>query len=249
MKFAFGEGIAKTTIAGAMKFIGLAVTSVVVAFLYSLFTAIIQMVGGLLGSKIRKDALRPPEAKAIITAGLFGTIAVAMTVISVYTYMIGADLGIRTFIYVTSIIPGAFIDWAFFSHPLNRRQWLLGIPMFLVAGWFILGFPSLSTVLALPPWVWLTFIVAALAAINEGLTQATAQVKKFNSLPNNFWVGLFSIIISLVGLGILWALGVSFTAPPGAFWAGVAVAGTVVIAMLSFKLLAYKQKISNPLCH
>lgn len=240
MKFAVAEGGTKTVSATASKYVGLTVNSIVVAFFFQLYVSVIQMLGGIFGTRATKGTLRPPEVRAIWSAGFFGVTATAMTVISVYTFMIGADLGVRTFLFSMSILPGALIDWLFFGHPLNRRQMFLGIPLFLLAGYTILDFPALDEVIALPAWVWWTLLVAVLAALNEAFSQATAKVDKFGAMPNNFWVGLFAIASSLLGLVFLRAIGATFYSLSGKFWLGVAVSGVAVVAMISFKLLSYK---------
>lgn len=169
MKWAVAEGGTKTISRLLQKFIGVASGSVAGAFITTMIIGAIQLFGGLAGGRWRKATVVVMPLQ-ISMAVLFGINATVMTVLGVtsFTYP-GADVGITTFIVTMSIIPGAFIDWIFFQHPLNGRQWL-GVVAFLLAGYAMLDFPKLAALLALPPWVLLTFGIALFGAINEGIT-------------------------------------------------------------------------------
>src|SRR3989344_470823 len=197
MKWAASEGLIKTIGAIVAKWVGLALSSIAAILLFTFVEGVIQALSGAFGARYQKETLKPPSYLELITASFFGISAAALTALTIYTFMIGADLAVRTFIMTMSIIPGAFLAGGFFGHPLTRRQWFGGLPMFLLAGWAMLGFPALGAILVLPAWVWLTFIAMLLQALNEALSQAT---KKMNPYPNNFWVGTATAAACAVAL-------------------------------------------------
>lgn len=240
MKWTVAEGGTKTISRLLNKYVGVASGTFAGALAaYSVVSAI-QMVGGLFGAVMRRKGILI-SGPQLIGGVIFGITASVMSFLGVFSFTYeDADVGITTFIVTMSIIPGAFIDWAFFKHPLNLRQWT-GVGVFLAAGYAMLNFPEFKTLLALPPWVWLTFGIALLGAVNEGITQWQAQrkVDPLDPLVNNFWIGLTSAIISG---GALAAFGGrrSVSHLPLHFWLGSAAIGFVVIGMISFKLLAYQ---------
>lgn len=240
MKWAVAEGGAKTISRLLQKFVGVASGSVAGAFMTTMVIGAIQVMGGFTGGQWRKAAIVVTPLQ-IFMAVLFGINATVMTVLGVvsFTYP-GADVGITTFIVTMGIIPGAFIDWVFFRHPLNVRQWF-GVVTFLLAGYAMLDFPPVVVLLALPPWVLLTFGIALFGAINEGITQwqGRRKINPLDPLANNFWIGLTTLLACAIGLTLIggWRGGRFF---PGKFWVGSAIIGVVTLGMISFKLLAYR---------
>lgn len=236
MKWAVAEGGMKTLSRLLQKFVGIASRSLAGVLLATLVIGVIQMFSGLIGSPLVHQRSVLASAGQVFGGVCFGIFASAMTVLGVlsFTYP-GADVGITTFIVTMWIIPGAFIDWAFFQRPLNARQWV-GVGVFLLAGYAMLNFPSLDILLALPPWVWFTLGIAFLAAVNEGISQG---LRKMDPLVNNFWVGLTTVVCAALGLtavggwGITWRLNQNF-------WIGSVAIGAIVVCMISFKLMAYR---------
>ena len=240
MKWAMAEGGTKTLSRLLNKYVGIASGTFAGSLAAYAVVSAIQMLGGLAGTTIRGRSIfiSPPQ---LLGAALFGITASIMSVLAVFSFTYeGADVGITTFIVTMSIIPGALIDWVFFKHPLSPRQWL-GIAVFIAAGYAVLNFPEIRTLLVLPPWVWLTFGIALLGAVNEGITQWQAQRKidPLDPLVNNFWIGLTSVLTSGGALVVFGGLH-SISQLPGRFWLGSAAIGFIVIGMISFKLLAYK---------
>lgn len=167
-------------------------------------------------------------------AGIFGT------VLSIYTFTLGADLGIRTLLISSSVVPGtllAAIVWPT-SDSLTKRQ-VGGIAVFLVAIWTMLDFPSLAILLTLENWVWLTLTLALVNALGELIARAMAV--KFDVWTNNIWIGGSTIGFSLVTLALFLvfsdnaAIEMSRT-----FLAGTLAIGVIVVAMVSFKIFAYQ---------
>lgn len=238
MKWAVAEGSAKTASRVFQKYTGIVAKSFAGSILTLLVIGLIQMGGGLAGATVRGKhiVVERPQAFAAV---MFGVIASIMTVLGVFSFTYpGADVGITTFIVTMSIIPGALIDWIFFKHPLNARQWL-GVAVFLAAGYAMLNFPEFGMLAALPVWVWLTGGIALLGAVNEGIAQWQGQ-RKINPLDpfvNNFWIGGTTVICSTLALTIAGGWGLSVRL---GFWIGSAAIGCIVIGMISFKLLAYQ---------
>ncbi len=195
MKWAVSEGLAKTASRVLQKFVGIVSGSLVGSFATLLVIGTIQLAGGWLGAAGRRKSVAVEWPQAV-GAVLFGISATTMTVLGIFSFTYpGADVGITTFIVTMSIIPGALIDWAFFRHPLNARQWF-GVGAFLLAGYAMLDFPALASLLALPPWVLLTFGIAFLGAVNEGITQwqGRRKIRPLDPFTNNFWIGATTVV-------------------------------------------------------
>jgi drug/metabolite transporter (DMT)-like permease len=154
----------------------------------------------------------------------------------------GADAGVSTFIVTMSIIPGAFIDWIFFSHPLRKRQWI-GVGIFLLAGYCMLNFPSLEALRHLPPWVWLSGCIAFLVAVNEGITQAMSRHQrkedKLDPFVNNLWVGLSTVVVCSIGLLFTYS-SIDGSTLLRVFWVSATLLGLVTVLSIMFKLWSYQ---------
>ncbi len=235
IKWAVGEGISKTISKLLIKIIGVASKNLPGTFLATLVIGIIQMLSGVVGSSVRKKQLRAP-ATQIAGSMAFGAVATIMTVISFMTFTYeGADIGVVTFIGGMSIIPGAFVDWIFFGDKLRIRQWC-GIAVFLIAGYAILNFPSLAEFLNLSTWVWLAISLPFFAVLNEAITR---KIRKADPFVNNFWVGSSTILCCVLSLSVLggWAYVGSLST---GFWTAAILISLVVVVMIPFKLLSYK---------
>lgn len=240
MKWAVAEGGAKTVGRVLGKYVGIAARTLPGGLLATLVIGTVQMVGGFLGATLLRRVRLAAGGPQIFGAVCFGVIASVMTLLGIFSFTYeGADVGITTFIVTMSIIPGALIDWAFFRHPLNARQWF-GVAVFLFAGYAMLNFPELGALLALPPWVWLTGGIALLGAVNEGITQwqARQKVQPLDPLVNNFWIGLTTLVCCVLGLALTGGWD-TIHALARSFWIGSAVIGVIVVLMVSFKLVAY----------
>ncbi len=236
--WAVSEGLSKTVSGILQKFVGLATQSGIDSFLYTLIIGVIQMFSGLVGfcAKNKPEIILYPDRRTILWAIAFGFFATVMTALGAYTFLLGADLSVRTLIIVSSIVPGAIIGKIFWNDPFGVRE-IFGISIFLVAVWSMLDFPSWSVFITLPSWVWLTFIIMLSGAVNEALSRVASV--KLDPWVNNFWVGVSTTFFSALGLVALGFSGESMKTSH-AFWLGSILIGAVVVAMVSFKLLAYK---------
>lgn len=159
----------------------------------------VQCLGGAVITKIGKRPIKVAPTLAI-GAMAFGILALANSVLSFLTFVprngqVG-DVGVATFIITLSIIPGAIMDWAIFHHSLKPRQWM-GILVAVVAGYTILGLPSLDEAKRLPWWVWLSLINALGMAANQVISQA---IKDIDPWLKNFWTGLATTVAGLIVL-------------------------------------------------
>ncbi len=240
MKWAVAEGGAKSATRLINKTVGSAAGSFGGSLVVPAVVGAIEAFGGLIGAKSRgKNIVAAP--RQIFMALLFGMIAAVMSFLSVFTFTYtGADVGITTFIITMSIIPGAFIDWAFFKHPFGFRE-SVGIGVFLLAGYSILNFPELKTFLVLPAWILITLVIMLLAAVNESITrwQGRRKIEPLDQMVNNFWIGLAMMFSTGIALMLFrpWS---AVAELPLRFWFGSFAVGLIVLAMHSFKLLAYK---------
>lgn len=160
-------------------------------------------------------------------AAIFGT------VLAIYTYTIGADIGVRTLIIQSSIIPGAIVGHLVWRDALGFRQWL-GIGFFLLAAWSMLGFPLH---LAFAPWVWLSLCIAASNAVTDVLARATSQ--RLNIWATNVWIGGSTVVFSAAAFGLLHS-SYGQVALTKAFVYGTIVIGVIVAAMIAMRSLAYR---------
>lgn len=235
LKYAIGEGLMKMTSKLLSKLIGL--TGGVGGVMWAnIPLGIVQGFGGLAGAYFNREPL-VPSSRAVMGSLLFGVSAFAMTVLGFYSFTFpNTDVGIATFIATLTIIPGIFIDWIFFKNPLSLIQWL-GIGMFLLAGYAMFDFPPLSFFAHLPTWIVLWLLIALLGGLNEGITRAISRVS--SPFANNFWVGMVTILLGLGGVAVLhqWNF---FGELSKQFWVVSFIVGAIVLAMISFKLLAYK---------
>jgi len=241
MKWAVAEGGTKTANRLISKFLGVVTGSFFGAVLATLITAVVQTIGGFFGSLATGQSLKIPS-KQLIGSVVFGINAAIMGWLTVFVFTYpGADIGVVTFMVTASIIPGAFLDWIFFSHPLKTRQWL-GVIIFLFAGWAILDFPGLAIFSNLPPWLGWAIFLPLLLAINEAITQAQgrAKLRPLHPLVSNFWIGLTTILVSGIALIFLIHSLSQFITLPLAYWIGSIAKGIIAVGMISFKLLSYK---------
>lgn len=202
-----------------------------------------------------------PGWKLVLGSVFFGIFAVIMSIAGIFAFTYkGADVGVTTFIVTLSIVPGLFIDWIFYrvecykqkktdeekrkqlENPLMWRSWA-GIFAFLAGGYaildFPLDFPSTALLTQLPPWVLITFIIPAAAAINEGITRVMSISPVSDPFVNNAWIGLTTLILCVIGVVIVGSEGL-IERLTTRIWVGSAITGGIVLIMISLKLLAYK---------
>ena len=242
MKFAVGEGLTKTVSSLFQKLVGKIMGTLAMGCIASIIIGAIQALSGFLGfvKRHQKDMNETlvPDLKSVSWAILFGFMAsIFGTIWSIYTFTLGADIGIRTLLISMSIIPGAFWDRIFWKEKMKLTQ-ICGIGVFLVSAWAMLDYPNLALLLALPVWVPAVLVITFTQSINEALSRASSV--KLNIWSNNFWVGLATVFFSIAALVILsLGSGGATLDLSKTFLLGVMAMGAIVIVMIAFKLLAY----------
>lgn len=238
VRFAVGEGLTKAASSSLQKMISLAGGTLGTSFLATLIIGAVQMTGGLALALARKHSIFPGW-RLVGASSLFGVVAVIMTMAGfiAYTYE-EAQMGVVTFIAVSSIVPGAFADWFFFGTRMVFRQWI-GIAVFLGAGWAILGFPGAEILFAFPPWILIAGLIPLFATVNEILTRGIGLSPISSPFVNNFWIGLTTIALCVVGLYIM-GFSDALARTGNRFIFGSIAVGGIVLVMITFKLLAYK---------
>lgn len=237
MGWTLAEAGTKTGSKMLQKVIGNVSTSGSCAVFCSMIVGLIQTVAGFLVVK-KQGKKMFPDRGSVMGAILFGLFATFSTIVPYTIFILGGDIGVNTFIITLSIVPGALIDRYIFSHKLSWRQWA-GIGVAVFGGYSVLGWPSLTSFLKMPLWVWLSFAVMLANAINQWITQ---QVKRIDPFVKNFWGGLTNLVISF---GVLVAIGslsiiTDFSPPLRKLWLVSVISGFIIIAMWSFNLLSYK---------
>lgn len=242
MKFAVGEGLSKTVSDVFAKLIGKVMGTIEMGCIAGMIIGFIQMISGWLGfarAKISsKKSFLIPDKRSVMWAIGFGFMAsIFGTVWSIYTFTLGADIGIRTLLIMGSIVPGAIIGRIFWKDSLGLPH-TSGIIVFLFAVWAMLDFPSLNMLLKLPIWVPAVLVITFTQSINEALSRKASA--KLNHWVNNFWVGASTIFFCALAFVIL----IIFSSKLGlhitrTFIFGAVVIGVIVVTMIAFKLLSY----------
>lgn len=239
MKFAVGEGLTKTVSSLVQKTVGREMGTLVMGAVAGIIIGIIQCASGLASFfKRSKKVSLVPEVRSVMWALIFGFMASTFgTIWSIYTFTLGADIGIRTLLIMGSIIPGAIMDRVIWKDEFKAPQ-ILGIFVFLVAVWAMLDFPSAKMVLHLPVWVPAVLVITFTQSINEALSRASSV--KMDPWVNNFWVGgssVFCCITALVAM-VLFSGGATLKLT-NTFLLGSIVLGGIVIFMIALKMLSY----------
>lgn len=237
MKWTMLESVTKVASKIFQRLIGVAAASVAHTFLATAIVGLVQTIGGFLMARTKHQKILV-DGESILGACLFGLFATISTILGFTVFFFGGDVGINTFIITLSIVPGALIDVFFFKHPLSTRQWL-GVALAVLAGYSVLGWPSLTDALNLPIWVWLSLGIMLLSALNQGITQ---KIKKIDPFVKNFWGGFTTLVLSVIGLCFLGAteLLVDFSSPMLKLCLSSIIIGVIVILMWSFNLMSYK---------
>ncbi|MEK7654192.1 MAG: hypothetical protein AAB345_02820 [Patescibacteria group bacterium] len=237
MKWTFLEAGTKIASKLLQKVIGVAAVTFSFNVVASFIVGLMQAIAGFLAVK-KQGKKFFPNRQQVLGSIAFGTLATFSTIVPFTIFTLGGDIGVNTFIITLSIIPGALIDRFFFAHKLTSRQWA-GVALAVVAGYSVLGWPTVEGLLSMPLWVWLSFAVMAANAVNQGITQ---KVKDVDPMVKNFWGGLTNVTLSLVVLTVIGSLGALFTFSPQLrnLWLAAPLVGGIVIAMWSFNLLSYK---------
>lgn len=235
-KWAFLEGITRTLSRTLQKVVGSVSNNWENTLLAAGIIGFVQVLSAIIITKNTREKLLC-DPVGIIGCLIFGLIALVCTVLGFATFLYGGDITISTFIIALSIIPSMIIDIIFFKYKSSRREWI-GILVAVIAGWAVLDFPNLASMLKLPMWVGLSFITMILVSINQGITQS---VRKVSPMFKNFWGGMVALILSPVIMILIGKGGFLLSFPDNKIlWFTSAMIGIIVIAMWSFNLLSYK---------
>lgn len=242
--WAVAEGLAKTFSAVFQKAVGNSMGTLEMGCIAASIIGLVQVIVGFGGHAVVSPDKRSsliPDRKSIalllflgFLAGIFGT------VLSIYTFTMGADLAIRTLLITSSVIPASVIAaWLWpKTDSLNVSQ-VFGIGLFLVSIWSVLDFPSLSVLADLKPWVLLTLLLACVNALGELVVRSTAA--RFDIWVNSIWIGSSTIAFSLMGLGaFLFTNGTVGIDMTRVFFVGSIIIGVIAAGMLVFRILAYQ---------
>lgn len=198
-------------------------------------TSFVQLCLGLAGLWHLKGETTS-DMKGKIGAILFGAGAIVCNICALAAFQLDGSVIVVTFISTLSIIPGAFIDRFRFNHHLNRRQWT-GIGLGVIAGYAILGFPSLAEAMAFPLWIWLAFGNMAGLAVNQWIVQ---EIKEIHPYAQNVWGGGSMLISSLAILFFIGPLSIVTNSSATFIGASLAI-GVITFFMWAFSLFAYKK--------
>ena len=230
------EGLTRTATKGLLKVMGLAETSGAAFVLATAIIGVVQLVTGFFGSIFRKKAFAENQTY-VIGSIAFGVLAYIVTVLSFLVFHLGGDMGVNTFITTLAIIPGGIIGSIVFRDKLYPRQWF-AMTLAIVAGYLVIGRPSLAEFFELPLWIWLSFITMFGIGINQAIVQ---YIRGVDPMVQNFWVGLTQTVLCVGTIAVMGGWSVfAADAPPVSFWALAALIGVINVAMLVFNIVSYK---------
>lgn len=216
------------------KKLGLSFWSNIAQCMFSAF--VIGMVQAIVGTIVLALGRKKIVVKKshIVGSFLFGAFAALATVLGFTVFRLGGEVSVTTFIYTLAIIPGALVDRIFFAHRLCIRQWM-GLGLGIFAGYAILGWPNLSQLLKLPPYILIALSITVIIALNQGITQWIKEVNPFfkNALGGSTSAGLVLLFLETDALS--WGPALKTTAIYSV------VIGVIVVAMWAFNVLSYKE--------
>lgn len=227
------EGVTRASSNAMQKLIGVSSIAFSGTILATTVVGVVQVIGAFIILKARGLRFLAPLPQIFGACG-FGLLAFVMTVLGFYVFLLGGDIGIKAFLVTLSIIPGALIDRMFFGKKISAQEGL-GILVAIFGGYVILGSPSLSGLAEMPAWVWLSLAIGMMAAINQGISK---KIKKIDPFVKNFWGGLTTLILGVVGLAFVPLPEIIFAG--WKIWVGGLITGLIVIGLWSFNILSYR---------
>lgn len=207
------------------------------SFFTTFVVGVVQVVLGCLGTRVSGATLRAPPDQ-VIGSCLFGTVAVATLTLGNYSLQLGGDVGVYTFIVTLSIVPGTMIDHWHFHHRQPLRAWI-GVAVAALAGYSVLGWPSLEELQHLPRWVLVAGVVPILLAVNQGITQ---RVKDVDVFVKNVWGGGTTVVLCVVGLVATDSTHLlrDFSVAMRSLWLWSALLGVFIVGIWCTNLMSYK---------
>ena len=249
--FSVIEGLAKTLGGVFQKLIGTSLKALPISAgcLAYMIAECVKVVVSLTGRRLMTPgAPFFPSFPFVAYACLFGIVASLMTVGGIYTFLIGADLPTRTLLIVATPVAAMIIQPIFFPVKIEWSRQIPGLVIFLFAAFIMLGSPQ---DLSFDLWVWLTFVIMVLAALNGVITKKGTEAKEYvvkrlgEDAPEhsaqvwNFWTGVSAVIFSFAGFLALGAT-VDLTIAVETFIAFAVFLGLVVSVISLAKFLAFR---------
>ncbi|MCC6953984.1 MAG: hypothetical protein IT290_07690 [Deltaproteobacteria bacterium] len=241
-KWALAEGVGKSISASALKHAGANVGHPIVGGLAG--AVLIEVIRFFLSGAAlvaRKESWRITRREAVLGV-FYATVSLSADTAKLVGFTDpSAQVGAATFLVLTSIVPGAILDWLFFGDRLNIRQ-LVGISLFLFAGWCFLDRPSLDYFASPPLWVKINLALAVALAINEATMRSIGAKESSSPFATSFWLSIYG----LTGLAIIVPLASTIADVPVASVlnrnavAAFFVSGLAVFSYTIFRRLAYR---------
>ncbi len=233
------EALAKMLAKMLQKLVGAGSVLFAHALLATAIIGLVQTVLGTIGATARKQPLLTKRSHILGACG-FGVLAFVATILGFTVFLphFNGEVGVVTFIVTLSIVPGALIDSLVFGRRFNKRK-IIGLLIAVVAGYSVLGWPTLNEALHLPAWVWLSFGIMAAVTVNQWITQS---IKDIDPFVKNFWGGLTTLVLCLLSLLCISSLEV--VVPTSSLLQRIylfsSLCGVIVVGMWCFNLISYK---------
>jgi len=232
------EALTRTVTKVLLKLTGIVSVKFVDAVLASMIVGVVQAVLGL-AVTIQCGKSLLVSRREIIGACAFGLVGYCVIVLGFLTFTYGGDVGVNTLITTLAIIPGGIIDSIFFHHHLKSRQWI-AVAIAVLAGYAVLGAPSISEVMNFPLWVWLSFIMMLGIAINQGVTQF---IQDIDPMVKNFWGGGTQFIAGIATLPLLYLINPTLlkTESLTTYFIGLSLLiGVINVGLWIFNVMSYR---------
>lgn len=237
IKWTLGEAFFRSAHQVPQKAIAGFISTLTGAFFVTAIVGLVQIVLGFLATRIRRKKIFV-KRREILGAGLFGFFAIAAFTSGTVVFQMGGDMGVFAFIVALALIPNTFSDLFIFKRRISLRRWF-GVALALVSAYIILGRPSMVGIIALPPWIWVSFVAMFAVSINQVVSQF---IEDMDPLVKNFWGGLVQGIGALVILFFLGGAGLfaDTSQEMRQVFLMSLVIGVFVIGIWVFNLLSFK---------
>ena len=250
LPYSVTEGLARAGGLSVVKALGISLTTIAEGAFATLIIGLVQACGGAaLGKTWRAFWLGPRFFAGCV---MFGVLATVQTIVPFMAFHDGAPLALFAFIVVgLSIIPATVLDVLIFRTRLTGKGWF-GVCLAALAGYLMLGAPSLHALLHLKPWVALATLAMLAHAANQAVVRYLSTMPLRPDAPErgvaqNAQVGL---VTALLCAALLLSEG------PGAlplhafdlsFLAGAVAAGLAVVLVIGAGIMAYALGANIPL--
>lgn len=188
--------------------------------------------------KERHALLIPNYAAWWWMLGAGAGIALFGTVLSIYTFALGAELGPRTLIVNSLLIWTAIAGFLVWKDPLGWRQWS-GMALYVLCIWAMVDFQPLDALLELPLWLFVSLAVALGNAWNYVCLRKAKDRGLTDPFAQSYWVGVWTATFCWLSAIIAYMLGdESVAAGTPELAALSALLGIIAIGVIAFIALA-----------